>query len=741
MGCNNNTINHITNNETIKRWFNQQWRILTLFVVFCCNASLPVAASTVSKLVNVSSEIIPHGAGFITTVDISDMAKRSADMLETPQVLRHKEYYSHRIDTSINERKRTKLHQQFSGNYISSIQKDANSNTSNKYIHFQSQLQPKMANHLRHHNHSNNPLDPANTWKPHPRHQHHHQQQQNEQLNKTKPPFSIHDKITPEISQIRSVITEAPLGDALAAKNDLPVQYIIPHRFYDRNGLYDRAKSNGWRRTDFESMRLQNKKEMSSKRITLNLDATSDDETVKHADISNNKTENDGSSGSKYSYDKGSNLEKLDKNDKIFEYDMGSNNEYDDYSYEDSKVEKDGSTNEFPYGGERHPAVKRFTNPFDEIRLPPKHRANPQPYLVTHRRFGKDRANSDDDDSDFSKEKWQRIEQEHHRKQQEHHRQMLALHARHNGKYRPLEAAITTAPAIVSVPTLTVKQQRNIDNDYTDSINSQNYVPGTLTRQKQEELGTLAAVQESRRSHVIKQKHEKALAGEHVKQILSEATCRIPQRRVERIQQDPSKVYMPHCTVLYRCTDEAGCCRSNRQTCAPKQIRNIDLYFYVRSVNEKRGTVERLTFVNHTECHCVERSKLQVDEYQSLSMYGISGDRIYSGESLPRATILNCICPKLYEKILQEDGFCRCDCSSGNTGCDWLKRGMEHFSMIDRKCISDGRCKQPTCEHGNYIQKYGRCPRREEHLSVATTDPLMLATTKLSGNDYHLNNE
>lgn len=42
-----------------------------------------------------------------------------------------------------------------------------------------------------------------------------------------------------------------------------------------------------------------------------------------------------------------------------------------------------------------------------------------------------------------------------------------------------------------------------------NSINSQYYIPGALSRQKQEELGTPDAVQETRRSHVVKHKHEK----------------------------------------------------------------------------------------------------------------------------------------------------------------------------------------------------------------------------------------
>lgn len=46
---------------------------------------------------------------------------------------------------------------------------------------------------------------------------------------------------------------------------------------------------------------------------------------------------------------------------------------------------------------------------------------------------------------------------------------------------------------------------------------------------------------------------------------------------------------------------------------------------------------------------------------------------------------MNCLCPKIFETVLQDDGNCRCDCSSGNAGCDSLKRGKEHFSMGDRK--------------------------------------------------------
>jgi len=90
-----------------------------------------------------------------------------------------------------------------------------------------------------------------------------------------------------------------------------------------------------------------------------------------------------------------------------------------------------------------------------------------------------------------------------------------------------------------------------------------------------------------------------------------------------------------------------------------------------------RSVIEKRTFVNHTECHCIERSTYNEDT--AMANYG---------QSVVRATILSCTCPKSFEKILQDDGQCRCDCSSGNYDCDWLKRGNEHFAMNDRKWVA-----------------------------------------------------
>lgn len=87
-------------------------------------------------------------------------------------------------------------------------------------------------------------------------------------------------------------------------------------------------------------------------------------------------------------------------------------------------------------------------------------------------------------------------------------------------------------------------------------------------------------------------------------------------------------------------------------------------------MGSKQGTIEKQTFVNHTECQCVDK---------------FSQPPYPAPEQMRKATVISCTCPKLFEKVLQEDGTCRCDCSSSNSGCEWKKEGREHFSMEDRR--------------------------------------------------------
>lgn len=87
-------------------------------------------------------------------------------------------------------------------------------------------------------------------------------------------------------------------------------------------------------------------------------------------------------------------------------------------------------------------------------------------------------------------------------------------------------------------------------------------------------------------------------------------------------------------------------------------------------MHQKKGTIEKRTFINHTECHCIDKS---------------SHSQTPPPEPMRLATVISCTCTKAFEQVLQEDGTCRCDCSSSNYACDWKKKGREHFSMEDRK--------------------------------------------------------
>lgn len=73
-------------------------------------------------------------------------------------------------------------------------------------------------------------------------------------------------------------------------------------------------------------------------------------------------------------------------------------------------------------------------------------------------------------------------------------------------------------------------------------------------------------------------------ATEHAARMAREARCDVPRARVvpvTAVYPDPSRTYLPHCTVLHRCGDDAGCCRNNAHVCAPKNVDTVELYFYV----------------------------------------------------------------------------------------------------------------------------------------------------------------
>lgn len=88
-----------------------------------------------------------------------------------------------------------------------------------------------------------------------------------------------------------------------------------------------------------------------------------------------------------------------------------------------------------------------------------------------------------------------------------------------------------------------------------------------------------------------------------------------------------------------------------------------------------RPTIERLSFINHTECACINR----LEPIHSTSVSPIS--------TVPPVVVTApvCTCPSLFQRVIDNDNRCFCDCSSSDTQCDQFKRGLEHFSMENRR--------------------------------------------------------
>ncbi|XP_023236110.1 uncharacterized protein LOC111633999 isoform X3 [Centruroides sculpturatus] len=97
----------------------------------------------------------------------------------------------------------------------------------------------------------------------------------------------------------------------------------------------------------------------------------------------------------------------------------------------------------------------------------------------------------------------------------------------------------------------------------------------------------------------------------HYLKIRDVARCRTPGSRVIRVKDyypDPSKEYLPRCTVVYRCGDDSGCCDNDAFQCVPRFVQEVALPFYTLHVGKQGlkigNTIEKLLFINHTQCEC-----------------------------------------------------------------------------------------------------------------------------------------
>lgn len=141
--------------------------------------------------------------------------------------------------------------------------------------------------------------------------------------------------------------------------------------------------------------------------------------------------------------------------------------------------------------------------------------------------------------------------------------------------------------------------------------------------------------------------------------------CRKPRPKVVQVPLNGTKSYIPHCTILHRCGADTGCCKDDSEVCAMKESEAVDLYFIV-SVPGRMDRYEKLSFVNHTECHCINRPTSEEDPR-------------------PPSNLKECKCPKEFAPMRGREASCDCDCSSeDNSECQVLKRGEGWFSIEDR---------------------------------------------------------
>ncbi|XP_055375759.1 myb-like protein F isoform X2 [Condylostylus longicornis] len=281
-----------------------------------------------------------------------------------------------------------------------------------------------------------------------------------------------------------------------------------------------------------------------------------------------------------------------------------------------------------------------------------------------------------------------------------------------------------------------------IDDEPKDENNTKNNEKSeSLTEEKWEKYGSPKAVANSRRRYYSEVQKVNA----HIMRVGYEAECRIPKPKIIQISE-PSKRYVPHCTIIHKCGDDTGCCQSDFRTCVMKKSQIIDLYFYVVPLGTKEPIVETLSFENHTECHCVERERYRPTSSLSSSssssaplqlIKNDTGNLIQNQQQQQQQLNLNfslpCKCAK-YFTVFEDNNNnnddnnnnnnnkknCRCDCVSNDTACLRFKQGEEGFPMDDRNCVIKEGCTVPTCEFGDYSISEGRCPRNEHKRYIRT---------------------
>lgn len=288
-------------------------------------------------------------------------------------------------------------------------------------------------------------------------------------------------------------------------------------------------------------------------------------------------------------------------------------------------------------------------------------------------------------------------------------------------------SSTTTTPRPPSTQHYDYREHRMYENSgtgpqYNGYQGKNDYPPMSAhSVHKWQSLGTRESVKETRGN--MQQYNKKGKTEEirealqHAIKVSREGSCQWPRPRVIPVRDvypSPSTTYVPHCAILHRCSDDTGCCRSEALTCVPKQSHRVELSFYTTSVGGT-SVVEKLSFYNHTECECRERTEYDTtndkpSEQRVYRHYQPSPQPQNMRRAQPRAP---CRCPSEFTPSMR-DGECRCSCYDSHQNCIKIRRGKGYFSLADRLCIQNEECAMPSCEFGEYMRRQGKCPRKKD---------------------------
>ncbi|CAK9830376.1 Vascular endothelial growth factor homolog [Anthophora retusa] len=239
---------------------------------------------------------------------------------------------------------------------------------------------------------------------------------------------------------------------------------------------------------------------------------------------------------------------------------------------------------------------------------------------------------------------------------------------------------------------------------------------------KWQSLGTRESVKETRSNMQQYNKNGKTAeireALQHAIKVSREGSCQWPRPRVIPVRDvypSPSTTYIPHCAILHRCSDDTGCCRSEALTCVPKHSHRVELSFYTTNVGGG-NVVEKLSFYNHTECECRERTEYDTsNEKPSEQRFYRHHQSSPQPQNMRRAQPRKpCRCPSEFTPRITSEGECQCNCYESHQNCIKIRRGKGYFSLTDRLCIQNDECATPSCEFGEYMRRQGKCPRKKD---------------------------